>query len=65
MPKLKTRKGTAKRVKITKSGKVKMAKANRRHILTSKVKKRKRQLRKANYLTLADESRIKALLPYG
>ncbi len=62
MPKLKTRKGVAKRVKVTKSGKLKVSKANRRHILTSKVKKRKRQLKKASYLTKADEKRISLLL---
>ncbi len=62
MPKLKTRKGVAKRVKLTKSGKVKISKTNRRHILTSKIKKRKRQLRKATYLSHADEARIKLML---
>ncbi len=62
MPKLKTKKGAAKRFKLTKSGKVKMSKSNRRHILTSKAKKRKRHLRKADYLTHADEARIRVLL---
>ncbi|MFO1519253.1 MAG: 50S ribosomal protein L35 [bacterium] len=62
MPKLKTKKGVAKRFKVTKTGKVKMSKSNRRHILTSKVKKRKRQLRKGEYLKHADEARIRVLL---
>ena len=65
MPKLKTKKSVAKRFKVTKSGKLKMSKANRRHILTSKAHKRKRQLRKAAYLTDADLKRIKATLPYS
>ena len=65
MPKLKTKKGAAKRFKITKHGKVKMTKANRRHILTSKPGKRKRQLRRSTILTHADEARIRALMPYS
>ena len=65
MPKLKTKKGVAKRFKISKNGKVKMTKANRRHILTSKAKKRKRQLRKSTILTHADEARIRELMPYS
>ncbi len=64
MPKVKTKKAVAKRFKVTKNGKVKMSKANRRHILTSKPKGRKRQLRKSAILTHADEARIKELLPY-
>ena len=44
MPKLKTHKGAAKRFKKTGTGKVKRNKAFLRHILTSKDKKRKRQL---------------------
>lgn len=65
MPKLKTKKAVKKRFKVTKSGKLKLSKANRRHILTSKAHKRKRQLRKADYLKKADEARIKATLPYS
>jgi len=65
MPKLKTKKGVAKRFKVTKSGKVKMSKSNRRHILTSKPHKRKRHLRKPDYLKHSDEARIRVLLPYS
>ena len=45
MPKQKTRRATAKRFKVTKSGKIKMNHAFRRHILTKKTPKRKRGLR--------------------
>jgi len=65
MPKLKSKKGVAKRFKITKNRKVKLTKSNRRHILTSKPHKRKRQLRKNTYLKHADEARIRELLPYS
>lgn len=47
MPKQKTHKGTAKRVKVTGSGKVVRHKAMHSHMLTSKTTKRKRNLRKA------------------
>ncbi len=65
MPKLKSKKSVSKRVKVTKTGKVKFAKANRRHILTSKAHKRKRQLRGGAILTKADEARVKIMLPYA
>lgn len=45
MPKMKTLSGAKKRYKVTGSGNVKRQKAYRSHILTSKTRKRKRQLR--------------------
>lgn len=42
MPKLKTHKGTAKRVRITKTGKVLRSRAFGNHLLTKKSKSRKR-----------------------
>jgi large subunit ribosomal protein L35 len=65
MPKLKTNRGAAKRFKVTKSGKVKAKKGNLRHILTTKKRKRKRQLRKATYLDGPKLKQAKRLLPYG
>ncbi|MFH1413807.1 MAG: 50S ribosomal protein L35, partial [Candidatus Omnitrophota bacterium] len=47
MPKLKTKKGVAKRFKLTKTGKIKYHSEGKRHLLSSKGKKRKRKLRKA------------------
>ena len=47
MPKQKTHKGAAKRLDVTKSGKVKRAQAYKRHILTKKPTKRTRNRRKA------------------
>ncbi|MBC7766275.1 MAG: 50S ribosomal protein L35 [Hyphomonadaceae bacterium] len=64
MPKIKTHKGAAKRFSITKSGKVKRSKAYRRHILTKKSTKTKRQLRKTGYLSSANEATIKKMIPY-
>jgi len=65
MPKQKTHRGAKKRFKITKSGKVKHAKMNRRHILTKKRRKRKRQLRRKPILSDMEAERVHALLPYG
>ena len=45
MPKMKTNKTVAKRFRTTGSGKLMHAKRNKRHILTKKTPKRKRQLR--------------------
>lgn len=44
MPKMKTRKAIASRFKVTGSGKLKRTQPGRRHILTKKTHKRKRQL---------------------
>ncbi len=64
MPKIKTHRGAAKRFSLTKSGKVKRAKANRRHILNKKSTKRKRNLRKTGYASASDVAAIKKLIPY-
>ena len=47
MPKMKTSRAAAKRFKVTGTGKLKRSKAYKRHILTKKSTKRKRNLRQA------------------
>ncbi len=64
MPKMKTHRGAAKRVKRTGSGKLKRSKAFTSHILTKKTAKRKRNLRKATLVSVSDMKRIRTLLPY-
>ena len=64
MPKLKTHRGAAKRFKKTGTGKVVRSSAFKRHILTSKTTKRKRQLRKDSVTSPADANRLAAMLPY-
>lgn len=64
MPKMKTKRGAAKRFSLTKSGKVKRGKAYRSHILTKKSTKRKRNLRKTGYINAAEAKNIKQLIPY-
>lgn len=65
MPKMKTHKGSAKRFKITGSGKVKAKKSGLRHILTSKSPKRKRGLRHPSILQGKDAENIKKMMPYA
>ena len=65
MPKMKTHRGTAKRVKQTASGRFKRHKANHSHILTKKDRQRKRRLRAADLVDKADQQRTMRLLPYG
>ncbi len=65
MPKLKTRKSLAKRIKVTKKGKLKRSHAGRGHILTKKSRKRKRRLRQQGFVDKVDERVARRLLPYG
>jgi len=64
MPKLKTHSGAAKRFKKTGTGKIKRGHAYKRHILTSKGTKRKRQLDTDVMLDKADVPKIKRMIPY-
>lgn len=65
MPKMKTHRGAAKRIKKTGSGKYKVAHANKNHILEKKTSKRKRHLRRSDILCKVEAKRIKVLLPYS
>jgi large subunit ribosomal protein L35 len=64
MPKMKTHRGAAKRVKKTGGGKLKRSKAYTSHILTKKSSKRKRGLRQSTVVSPSDMKRVKTLLPY-
>jgi large subunit ribosomal protein L35 len=65
MPKMKTHRGAAKRLKMTASGRLKRHKANHSHILTKKSKKRKRRLREGDLVDKSDHHRTMRMLPYG
>ena len=65
MPKMKTKRGAAKRFSLTKRGKVKMKRSKLRHILTTKTRKQKRRLRHGNIASAADAANLRRLLPYG
>lgn len=64
MPKLKTRKGAAKRFKATKGGKIKRKRSKLRHILSAKTRKQKRRLRSKAYVHKADQKKVAKLLAY-
>jgi len=64
MPKMKSHRGAAKRFKRTASGKLRHAKRNRRHILTKKTTKRKRQLRRKNEVAPGFQKSLDQLVPY-
>ena len=61
----KTKKAVRKRFKITASGKVLRSQASKRHLMSSKNAKRKRQASKAALVHHTDVARIKANLPFG
>jgi large subunit ribosomal protein L35 len=65
MPKQKTKRGAAKRFRLSAKGKVKRSRAYKRHILTSKSTKRKRHLDVDTQVSTADSRRVHAMLPYG
>ena len=65
MPKMKTKKGAAKRFRVRGSGSIKRASAYMRHILTKKSTKRKRQLRRASAVDQTNTRAIRAMLPYS
>ena len=64
MPKMKTKRGAAKRLKKTASGKLKRAGGWKQHKLEKKAPKRRRHLRRAKLVAPADEPRLKTLVPY-
>ena len=64
MPKMKTNRSAAKRFKVTGTGKLKRNKAYKRHILTKKSTKRKRNLRQAAITDATNVKNMKKILPY-
>ena len=64
MPKMKTKKSAAKRFRVRPGGTVKRGQAFKRHILTSKTTKSKRQMRGSHVVDKTDAPRLKRMLPY-
>jgi large subunit ribosomal protein L35 len=66
MPKLKTKKGAAKRFKLTKKGKIKYHPCGKSHLASSKETKRIRHLRRSSVLVGKKETKyLTRMLPYG
>jgi len=64
MPKMKTKRSAAKRLKATGTGKLVRARGWKQHLLEWKPPKRKRRLRKGTMISAADQKRIRRLVPY-
>ncbi|MFT3983367.1 MAG: 50S ribosomal protein L35 [Lachnospiraceae bacterium] len=64
MPKIKTNRSAAKRFKVTGTGKLKRNKAYKRHILTKKSAKTKRNLRQATITDATNVANMKKICPY-
>lgn len=65
MPKMKTHKGTKKRVKVTGSGKYIVKHSGTSHIMTKKSNKRKKNLKKDMVVEPGKARKIKTLLVNG
>ena len=63
MPKMKTKSSAKKRFKVLGNGGVKRAHAFKRHILTKRTTKNKRQLRGTTMVSKSDMASISKMLP--
>ena len=65
MPKMKTKSGAAKRFKVRAGGSIKRSQAFKRHILTKKTTKSKRQLRGTTEVHATNTASIRSMMPYA
>jgi len=65
MPKMKTNRAAAKRLRASGSGRVRRGKAGKSHLMRGKSASRLRKLKKNDMVAPADEKRVKLLLPYS
>ena len=65
MPKMKTKKSASKRFKVTGKGVIKRARATKRHILTKRTTKNKRQLRGMVQMSPGDVRSAHSMMPYA
>ncbi len=63
MPKMKTKKAAAKRLKRTATGKITFKRAGTGHLMSSKTSKRKRNLRGRGVLNAVEARRMRTLIP--
>jgi len=64
MPKMKTKRGAAKRLKKTGTGRLMRRQGWKSHLLETKPPRRRRRLRKPRPVDPADLGRLKPLVPY-
>jgi large subunit ribosomal protein L35 len=65
VPKIKTNRGAAKRFSRTATGQFRKNQSHRRHILTKKSTKRKRQLRSPDLVASVDAGAVRRMVPYS
>ena len=65
MPKMKTKSSAKKRFRVRPGGTVKRGQAFKRHILTKKTTKSKRQLRGMTGVHDSDKAMVRAMMPYA
>lgn len=65
MPKMKTNRAAAKRLRMTGSGRIRRAKAGLAHGMFNKTRKRRRRLRDNDIVHASVQRRVERLLPYG
>ena len=62
MPKMKTRRGAAKRFKVTGSGKLRRNKANHRHMLIRRSKSARRKMRQPDLISPGDAQKVRRMI---
>jgi large subunit ribosomal protein L35 len=65
MPKMKTKKAASKRFLVRSGGGIKRSQAFKRHILTKKTTKSKRQLRGMTEIHATNVASVRAMMPYA
>ena len=65
MPKMKTKSSAKKRLKVLGNGGVKRSMAFKRHLLTKKPTKSKRQLRGTTMVHATNMASVRAMMPYA
>ena len=65
MPKMKTKRAAAKRFSLTATGKIKIKKANLKHILEKRSSNLKREKGKTGYVHQSDVKQVMRMLPYA
>jgi len=64
MPKMKTKRAAAKRLRKTANGHLKRNRGWKQHLLEAKSPKRRKRLRRGALVNKVDEPRLKAIVPY-
>ena len=65
MPKMKTKSSAKKRFVVRPGGSIKRSQAFKRHILTKKTTKTKRQLRGTTEVHATNKASVRAMMPYA